>query len=140
VNADIQTSDIEGGLRLSTVSGSIRADVFQKGAEAKTVSGDLVLRGRGKDAGEGGLHVSSISGSIRIERAGGDLEATTVSGDLTLRLDHDAREVRIRSTSGDVGFEGKLSKDAYLEAQTVSGELSVRTAPAGAFEYEVKTF
>jgi DUF4097 and DUF4098 domain-containing protein YvlB len=140
VSADISANDVEGGLRLNTISGDIKADVFQKNTEAKTVSGDLVLRGRGKEPGAAGIHVSSISGNIRIDRAGGDLEATTVSGTMTLRLDHPAQEVRMRTTSGDVGFEGKLAKGGYLEAQTVSGDLSVRAAPAGSLEYEVNTF
>src|SRR5262249_55731749 len=126
VSAEISSTEVEGGLRLNTVSGNIRADVFQKNTEAKTVRGGLVLRGRGKEPGAEGIHLSSVSGSIRVDRAGGDLEATTVSGDMTIRLDHAAREVRLRSTSGAIGFEGKLGKDAYLEAQTVSGDLRVR--------------
>jgi DUF4097 and DUF4098 domain-containing protein YvlB len=140
VSADITASDVEGGLQLKTISGSIRADVFQKNTDAKTVSGDLVLRGRGKEPGAAGIHISTISGSIRVDRAGGDLEATTVSGELTVRLDHPAHEVRVRTTSGDVGFEGKLSKGGYLEAQTVSGDMSVRVSPPGALDYEVNTF
>jgi DUF4097 and DUF4098 domain-containing protein YvlB len=140
VSADVSAEDVEGRLQLKTVSGTVKADVFQKNTEIKTVSGDVVLRGRGKEPGTEGIHVSSISGSIRVDRAGGDLEATSVSGDMTLRLDHAAHEVRVRTTSGDVGFEGKLTKGAYFEAQTVSGDLSVRAAPEGSLDYEVNTF
>jgi DUF4097 and DUF4098 domain-containing protein YvlB len=115
--------------------------VFQKSAEVKTVSGDLILRGRGKDAGADGIHASSISGSIQIDRAGGDLEATTVSGEMTLHLDHPAHDVRIHTTSGDVTFDGKLTKGGNLEAQSVSGDLAVRAAPdAGALDFEINTF
>ena len=140
VSAEVSAEEVEGRLQLKTVSGNIRADVFQKNTEIKTVSGEVVLHGRGKEPGTEGIHVSTISGNIRVDRAGGDLEATTVSGDLTLRLDHPAHEVRVRTTSGDVGFEGKLTKGGYLEAQTVSGDLSVRAVPEGSLEYEVNTF
>jgi DUF4097 and DUF4098 domain-containing protein YvlB len=140
VSADIVAADVEGELMLKTVSGRIRADVFQKNVEVKTVSGEVVLRGRGKDSGASGIHVSSISGSIRIDRAGGDLEAINVSGDMTLRLDHPAHDVRIRSTSGDVTFEGRLTRGGYLEAQTVSGDLEVRSSPEGSLDYDVNTF
>jgi DUF4097 and DUF4098 domain-containing protein YvlB len=140
VSADISVTDVEGELMLKTVSGRIKADVFQKDVEVKTVSGDVALRGRGKDAGASGIRVSSISGSIRVDRAGGDLEAGSVSGDMTLRLDHPAHDVRIRSTSGDVTFEGKLLKGGYLEAQTVSGNLVVRSGHDGPLDYEVNTF
>jgi len=140
VSADVTTSDVEGALQLKTVSGGVKADVFQKNTEIKTVSGDVVLRGRGKEAGAAGIHVSTISGSIRIDRAGGDVEATTVSGDMTVRLDHPARNVRVRTTSGDVGFEGKLTKGAYMDAESVSGDLTVRATPEGPLDYEVSTF
>jgi DUF4097 and DUF4098 domain-containing protein YvlB len=140
VSSDVTTSDVEGALQLKTVSGGVKADVFQKNTEIKTVSGDVVLRGRGKEAGAAGIHVTTISGSIRIDRAGGDLEATTVSGDINARLDHPAHNVRVRSTSGDLGFEGKLAQGAYFEAESVSGDLSVRATPEGPLDYEVSTF
>jgi DUF4097 and DUF4098 domain-containing protein YvlB len=136
----VTTSDVEGALQLKTVSGGVKADVFQRNTEIKTVSGDVVLRGRGKEAGAAGIHVTTISGSIRIDRAGGDLEATTVSGDINARLDHPAHNVRVRSTSGDLGFEGKLAQGAYFEAESVSGDLSVRATPEGPLDYEVSTF
>jgi DUF4097 and DUF4098 domain-containing protein YvlB len=140
VSADVTTSGVEGPLQLKTVSGEVKADVFQKNTEIKTVSGDVVLRGRGKEAGAAEIRVSTISGNIRIDRAGGDVETTSVSGDMTVRLDHPAHNVRIRTTSGDVGFEGKLTKGAYLDAESVSGDLTVRAAPEGPLDYEVNTF
>jgi len=140
VSADLSTSDVEGALQLKTVSGNVKADVFQKNTEIKTVSGDVVLRGRGKEAGAAGIHVSTISGNIRIDRAGGDVEATTVSGDMNVRLEHPAHNVRVRTTSGDLGFEGKLAQGAYLDAESVSGDLTVRAAPEGSLDYEVNTF
>jgi DUF4097 and DUF4098 domain-containing protein YvlB len=140
VSAEVSTSDVEGALQLKTVSGGVRADVFQKNTEVKTISGDVVLRGHGKEAGAAGIHVSTISGGIRIERAGGDVEATTVSGDLSVRLDHPAHNVRFRTTSGSVGFEGRLTKGAYLDGESISGDLTVRAAPEGSLEYEVSAF
>jgi DUF4097 and DUF4098 domain-containing protein YvlB len=140
VSADVATTDVAGVLQLKTVSGRVKADVFQKVVEVKTISGDVVLRGRGTAAGADGIHVSSVSGTIRIDRAGGDLEVTNISGDMVLRLDHAAHEVRVRSTSGDVSFEGKLGKGGSLEAQTVSGDLLIRAEPEGSLDYEVNTF
>jgi DUF4097 and DUF4098 domain-containing protein YvlB len=138
VSAQVFTSDVEGALQLKTVSGDVKADVYGRSAEIKTVSGDVVLRGRGQ-ARSAGIHISTISGNIRIERAAGDLEATTVSGDMTVRLDP-SRNVRVRTTSGDLGFEGRLAKGGYLDAETVSGTLTVRAVPEGGLDYEVSTF
>jgi DUF4097 and DUF4098 domain-containing protein YvlB len=85
------------------------------------------------------MHVSTISGNVRIDRAAGDLDATTVRGDLTVRLDP-SRGVRIRTTSGDLGFEGRLAKGASLDVETVSGDLTIRAVPQAAISYEVATF
>ena len=140
VSAEVTVSEVEGGLQLKTVSGGVKADVFQKNTEIKTVSGDVVLRGRGQWHGPGtGIHVSTISGNIRIDRAGGDLEVTTVSGDMAVKLDP-SRNVRVRSTSGELTFEGKLLKGGYFDAESVSGDLTVRAVPDGALDYEVSTF
>jgi DUF4097 and DUF4098 domain-containing protein YvlB len=139
VSADVTTSDVEGTQQLRTVSGNVKADVFQRNMEIKTVSGDVTLRGRGKEAGAG-IHVGTISGNIRLDRAGGDVELTTVSGDMSVRLEHPARNVRVRTTSGDVGFEGGLAKGAYFDGESVSGDLTIRAKSEGRLEYEVNTF
>jgi DUF4097 and DUF4098 domain-containing protein YvlB len=125
---------------VKTVSGNIRTDVFGRDAEVKTVSGDVAVRGKGKEgAASAQLHVSSISGNIHVDRAGGDLEATTVSGDMSLKMEP-SRSIRLRSTSGDIGFEGKLVKGANIDAETVSGELTVRARPEAGLEYQANTF
>jgi DUF4097 and DUF4098 domain-containing protein YvlB len=138
VSADISTTDVEGRSQLKSVSGNIKADVFDSSAEIKSVSGDIGLRGRGKGNGMG-IRVSTISGNIRIDRASGDLEATSVSGDLTVRLDP-TRNIRVRTTSGDLGLEARFLKGGYLDAETVSGDLTLHAIPESGMDYEVNTF
>jgi DUF4097 and DUF4098 domain-containing protein YvlB len=140
VSAEVTTTDVDGQLMVKTVSGNVKADVYGRSAEIKTVSGDVALRGRGKEgSGTSQIHITTISGNIRVDRAAGDLEATTVSGDMTLRLEP-SHNVRIRTTSGDLAFEGKLAKGASLDAETVSGDLTVRAVAEGGLEYQVNTF
>lgn len=138
VSADISTADVEGRSQLKTVSGIIKADVFDSSAEIKSVSGDVSLRGRGKGSGMG-IRVSTISGNIRIDRASGDLDATSVSGDLTVRLDP-TRNIRVRTTSGDVGLEARFAKGGYLDAETVSGDMTLHAISESGMDYEVNTF
>jgi DUF4097 and DUF4098 domain-containing protein YvlB len=136
VSADIISSGVLGMQRLKTVSGSIRADFGQADIEAKTVSGNVDLKGQGKPVG---VRASSISGSVRIERGAGDVEATTISGDLNMQLDP-GRSVHTRNTSGHTIIQGSLAKDADLDAQSVSGDIRLRVSPQGGFEYEASTF
>lgn len=140
VSADVGVADVEGESMIKTVSGNIRTDVFGRDAEIKTVSGDVVVRGKGKEGAAGAqLHITSISGNIHVDRAGGDLEASTVSGDVSLKMEP-SRSIRLRSTSGDIGFEGRLVKGGNIDAETVSGDLTVRARPEGGLEYQVNTF
>ncbi|TLY81018.1 MAG: DUF4097 domain-containing protein [Gammaproteobacteria bacterium] len=136
VSADVTATDVQGVQRLKTVSGEIRADIGQSDVEVKTISGDITLSGHGQPAQ---LHVSTVSGSLRVEHGAGELEATAVSGAVTVRLDS-ARSVRVRTTSGDLRFEGKLLRGASFDAESVSGELIVRASAQAGYEYEVTTF
>jgi DUF4097 and DUF4098 domain-containing protein YvlB len=132
VSANVTSAGVSGAQRLKTVSGDITADIGPSDIEVKSVSGDLKLRGKGQPAK---LHVSTVSGDLELKHAAGDLEATTVSGEATIELDP-ARSVRLRSTSGDLTFEGRLAHGADFDAQTVSGDLKVRAASEDGFQFE----
>lgn len=136
VSADVTSTGVLGTQRLKTVSGRIKAELGPADVEAKTVSGDVTLKGDGKPAH---LHVSTISGSIRIEHSAGDVEAITVSGDLNMQVDP-GRSVRTRTTSGRTSIQGALARSADLDAQSVSGDIKLHAAPEGGYEYEASTF
>ena len=136
VNADVSTTGVLGVQHLSAVSGNISAELAAADVELKTVSGDLRLKGHGQPAR---LHVSTVSGDIHLEHGAGDLEASTVNGTVIVSLDS-ARGVRARTTSGDLRFEGKLTRGASFEASTVSGDLNVRASAEGGYAYEVSSF
>lgn len=137
VSANVTSTGVQGSQRLKTVSGSIKADIGQSDIEAKTVSGDMVLQGQGGKPAQ--LHLTSISGSIRLEHGSGDVESTTTSGTLSVQLDT-ARSVRMRSISGDVSLRGKLTRDADVDTQTVSGSIKMQTDSDSGFEYDVSSF
>ena len=136
VSADVSTTELSGVQRLKSVSGSIRADIAQADVEAKTVSGDVMLRGQGKP---GELHLTTISGSIHLDHGAGDVEANTTSGDIRMHIDQ-GRSVRLRTINGDVHLNGSLVKDADVDAQTVSGDVKMHAAAEMGYEYEVTTF
>lgn len=135
VSADVETQRVLGPQHLTTVSGEIRAE-FAKDFEGKTVSGDLRLKGQSEN---GAVHVSSVSGNVFLERAGGDVEVTSVSGDLLLDV-ASVTTVRTRTTSGDVSLRGALASDGNVDADTISGDITVRVKPQAGFEYEATSF
>jgi hypothetical protein len=135
VSGNVTSAGVQGAQRLRSVSGDITADIGPADIEAKSVSGNVKLRGHGQPAR---LHVSSVSGNIEVKHAAGELETNTVSGEITAELDP-ARAAHARSTSGDISFEGRLMRGADFDAQSVSGDLKVRANSEDGFDYEAQS-
>ena len=136
VSAPIIVSGLRNENRLKSVSGSIRSDIPATEISASTVSGEIELTGRGSAAR---VRASSVSGGIEIGGAAGDVEGRTTSGDNTVAI-VGAKDVRIRSVSGDIAVSGNLARDGNLEATTMSGRIKANTrAPAG-FRYDATSF
>lgn len=136
VSAEISVVDVTGPLRLQSVSGDISSEITREDAEVKSVSGNVSLRG---DGNAGVLTVTTVSGDARVTHAAGEVTASTVSGSLELALDKLTR-VRARSTSGDVSLAGTLTPDARLDAETISGGLTVDFKGALDAQIDVKSF
>ena len=135
VSGNLSSAGVVGTQRLKAVSGDIAAEIGPADIEAKSVSGNVKLRGHDQPAR---LHVSSVSGDVELKHAAGELETSTVSGEITVQLDP-ARSVHARSTSGDMTFEGKLLRGADFDAQTVSGDIKLRASTEDGFEYEAQS-
>ncbi len=136
VSADASVSGVLGTQRITVVSGSVITEIAGADLELKSVSGDVKIRGHGQNAR---LYISSVSGDVHLEHGAGDLEMSSVSGALAVSLDS-AHSVRVRTTSGDLRFEGKLTRDASFEATSVSGELKVRAPAEGGYSYDLSSF
>jgi len=136
VSADLDTSQMLGAQRLKSVSGDIRAELAAADFEAKTVSGDIKVRGNAQAAD---VRVSTVSGDLVVERSAGAIDATTVSGDLRVALDP-ARGARLHTTSGDITFSGALTRDASLEAETISGDIVLKARGEAGYDYEASSF
>lgn len=135
VSAEQTIADVRGALRLQAVSGSIVTDSWSD-IEAKTVSGEIEVRGHG---GEGAVRVTSVSGDIRLDDVGPELEIETVTGDMDVRTDALTRG-RIKTTNGDLTFTTQLAADARFAAESVNGDLQLLLdAPVNA-EFDIETF
>jgi DUF4097 and DUF4098 domain-containing protein YvlB len=145
---------VPAGTRLSasTWSGSVGVRGVHGEIEVRAQSGDITVR----DAGDrvdveslsgdvniigvkGETKVNTISGSIALGAARGDVTAETVSGDIALR-DVIARQVRVHTTSGDVGFNGPILDDGRYEFTTHSGTVTLGLPGDVGAELSVSTF
>ncbi len=136
VSAEISVTKVEGEQRLQSVSGELTSEIAAEDVEAKTVSGDVVLRGEGKPAV---VTVTTVSGDAQVRDAAGEIVANSVSGSLKLEVDQ-IKRARLRTTSGDVELEGALARDARVDAETISGELMLDFKGPVSAEFEVESF
>jgi hypothetical protein len=136
VSADVSSRGVLGTQRLKSVSGEVTADISGNDSEVRSVSGDLTVRGVGKPSS---LRVSSVSGSLDVSNFGGKLEVVTVSGDARVGAS-DASEIRGRTTSGNLELRGKLSRDARVDVEGVSGDLLLHLSAPTPLSAEIESF
>lgn len=141
--ARVSASSWNGGVTLRGVHGD--ADVHTQSADVdvrdagsrldiETLSGDVTVQGVGSDAS-----IRTVNGDVSLSGARGDVEIETVSGDLTMR-DIVAKQVRTRTTSGDVSFAGQIQGDGRYEFNTHSGDISLLLPPNVGAQLSISTF
>lgn len=152
-SGDVSVEDV-GGLRVQSASGDVRASTVEGEARLQTVSGDVRIR-----TVAGPASATLVSGDLAIDDARDDLSARSVSGDQrigavqqgTIKLQSVSGDVRVgvrpgtrlridaNSTSGDVSSELDVkdapsetpsTREAQLEAKTVSGDIEITRAAA----------
>jgi DUF4097 and DUF4098 domain-containing protein YvlB len=136
VSADVNVQGLRGAQRLQSVSGDIETQSAAEDVECKTVSGDVTVNGSGA---RGLLTVTTVSGDAQVSRVAGEVNGNTVSGNFTIAMGDTARS-RLRSTSGDLGIRGRLTPDARLDFESISGNIRLDLEGSAAAEFDVSTF
>jgi DUF4097 and DUF4098 domain-containing protein YvlB len=104
-------------ITLATAAADMRLQGRMRTLEAKSASGDLVLRGEVQEDAT----IKTVSGDVRIEAVHGELHFTTVSGDLVAQWV--GRSVEGKSVSGDVRIAA--TREGTVMVQSVSGDIEV---------------
>lgn len=136
VSAEIKVTEVSGPTRLKTVSGDVVASLSSSEIEMQSVSGDVTLNG---GRASGNAQLKSVSGDVSIKAFAGSLDAASVSGDLVVNMEH-LRDLRLRSTSGDVVVSGALDAGARIEAESVSGDVKLGLPAREGFVSDIETF
>ena len=136
VSADIQVQGVRGAQRLQTVSADIETAAAGEDVECKTVSGDITVSGHGA---AGLVTITTVSGDAQVQNVAGEVNGNTVSGNFDFDLGQTTRS-RLRSTSGDLTVKGKLTSDARLDAESISGDIRVGLVGKPNGEFDVSSF
>jgi DUF4097 and DUF4098 domain-containing protein YvlB len=140
-SGDVALEDVDVEASVRTASGDISLRRVGDRARLETASGDVEVVEVG-----GELVIRSVSGDVTAREAGASVQANSVSGDI--RLDSvETGEVKVQSVSGDVVVGVKEGVALWIDAQSLSGDMSselpVSDGPVGegpaTLELRVKT-
>jgi hypothetical protein len=126
----IVVSGIEGDLQLETFSGDISVSGPCRRVEAKTVNGNITVDAPKNGVGAEKVRAKTVAGAIVTKNVRREVEAQSISGAVTVSGDS-LNKVSVETVSGNVRFEGGLSRLGHLEIDTHGGEV------VGAFPAEL---
>ncbi len=130
----ITVSDVSGTVSAETVNGSISVTGQAHEIAAESVNGAVEVSGKSTHT-----KAESVNGSVTVRGASGDLEASTVNGRLDVAGGSFER-ARLETVSGSLSFDGGLSSGANLEAETVSGPVTLVLPASVAADFSISTF
>jgi DUF4097 and DUF4098 domain-containing protein YvlB len=136
VSADIEVSGVLGYQKLEAVSGDIETEAYEADVRAGTVSGDVQVRGRGKNAETRG---NTVSGDVTFFDVAGIVDGESVSGDVTV-FGGSFDRASFNTVNGDVEFTATLRDGGKLTAETVNGDVELDFEGEVSGHFDIDTF
>lgn len=118
--ADVEVRDVEGGLDLESVSGSITVVGRPRMVYAESAGGDLLI-----DAISKVIRARSVDGRVEVRRARGYLEVSTVSGAAEV-TGQNVWEGEVTSVTGDITYAGDFDPSGSFYFESHSGAIELR--------------
>lgn len=125
VGGDVEAASNSDNVLIEDVRGRVVATSF---------TGNVIVR-----KVDEGVRATATSSNIEITSAKGRIEAETISGSITLR-EVDSRDLRLKSLSSSVRYQGKLYADGRYEFNSFSGDVVVTLPPDSEFNLTAQSF
>lgn len=113
----VTVTDSDGDVGADSTAGAVVVDRARGRVNAASQGGKVVLRNI-----EQGANARAVAGPVEITGAKGRIVATTISGSIVLSA-VDSRDVQVRSTNGNVNFDGQISRDGRYAFETFAGSI-----------------
>jgi hypothetical protein len=152
-NASVELDiNVPSGSRLNieTFSAGVTVQRVAGRVAVKNVSGDVTVGGSGDVSVESvsgavkisearKVEVEAVNGPVNVSRSGGEIRASTVDGTLAV-AGNSFENVKLGTISGELRFDGDLTKTARLAAKTVSGVVTLVLPAAIDASFSVRCF
>jgi hypothetical protein len=119
--ANIDVSNVAGGLDLYVVSGTIDVTGNPRELNAEAIDGDIHITGSPL-----WVRAKSATGAITLQGASGDAAFSTVSGPIKVEGGKGAFErTKIETVTGNISFAGRLDRGGAFNFDTHSGSIDI---------------
>lgn len=133
-SGDVKIRGTHGDVEVHATNGDIEIDDVFGRLDVGSLSGDITVS---NVVGNGGIETTG--GDVKLSNVRGDIDAGTVSGDIQLR-GVTAKNVRAKTTSGDVTFDGLLDPAGRYEFTTHSGDVGLHIQRDASAQLTVSTW
>jgi DUF4097 and DUF4098 domain-containing protein YvlB len=134
VGGGVQVIDAGGDVNADSISQDVICENVRGRVMSSTISGRIVVR-----RADRGVRATSVSGNIEISGSNGGIDSSTTNGSIIIR-DVESRDVRGKTTSGNVRFQGLLYGDGHYAFESLSGDLMIAVPANSGFDLTAKTF
>jgi hypothetical protein len=134
VNGNISVHGVAGDATLRSVGGNISGEVGAN-LRANSVTGGIHLAAPGAKS----IEAKTINGDIELKGSPTEVEVITVSGSAKVQLGTVSRG-RFKTISGNVSAALSLAPDGDLEGESVSGNLRFDFPAAPGAQFDIQSF
>ena len=129
-SADIDVSNVTGGLDLNIVGGSVTVQSTPRELNIESMDGDVRVQ-----AGASWLRVKTATGNVDVRGGSEDAGVSTVSG--TVRVaDGRYERGKFETVTGDVIYGGEVGYKGSVDITTHSGAIELRLPPKPSIEVD----
>jgi hypothetical protein len=133
--ANIDVSDIAGGLDLYVVSGTIDVTGNPHELNAEAIDGDIHITGSPSWA-----RAKSATGAITLQGTSSDVGLSTVSGPIRVNGGTGTFErTKIETVTGNISFAGRLDRSGAFDFDTHSGSVDIAIPEKSGATFSVVT-
>jgi hypothetical protein len=119
-------------INASTVGADILVNGSRCSVKANSVTGSLTL-----DDIVGDVDANTVSGDIECHALEGDFKGNSISGELTVQASH-LNRIKLNTVSGNFTLD-LTDGNAQIQANSVSGDITVRIPRGGGFDVTART-
>ncbi len=134
VNASIHVEGFSAEVEAESVNGAVRILGPAAGVEVETMTGSVEVR-----ASAAPMDIRSISGAVVAHGVAGEVKIETVSGSVEV-AGAAVAELQIRTTTGQVLFDGSLARKGGIEIETFSSPVRLVLPKTVRTVFDLQTF